>query len=394
MDQICSTAPTTDRIKITLPMAGQMRRVIRITHGVLETIRAEQTPIGLLVAIDHPGIIEQIVTVADPKPGAYLQEQLLRLAPGLVASRIEVTQQVLDIGQTSLVAQRVPSSDPCWEEIRGAQSLHRQSTQYLARSNIQQALRASDQAMLTAQRVVRGSWEEAASQFSAFQSSPLMASPLSLPLHWKFNRVLAGRNWQSLTIPGIPFRDTAQLHQSRWQVDRRLTENIESDCAIGATGPDGNPTLILATKPINNQPIPSGYGGAVMRVTSPPIIAPAGTMIHIDGLVRIDSARGETQSGLLVCDSLGGESLGQLISSADTSQYEWRRFSLIRFVTDERAIRIHFETRGEMRASVANLRAEMIIPTQNADLPTRPYSPDETQEVDSKTLPVFTSGRP
>ena len=394
MDQICSTAPTTTRIRLTLPMTGQMRRVIRITHGVLETIGAEQTPSGLLVSIDHPGIIEQIVTVSDPKPGAYLQEQLLRLAPGLVASRIDVTQQVMDIGQMSLVAQLVPSRDPRWEEIRRAQSLYRESTQYLARSNIQQALRASDQAMLAAQRVVRGSWEEAASQFSAFQSSPLMASPLSLPLHWEFNRVLTERNWQSLTIPGIPFRDTAELSQSLWQVDRRLTENIESDSAIGTIGPDGNPTLMLATKPINNRPIPSGYGGAVMRVTSPPIIAPAGAMIHIEGLVRIDSARGETQSGLLVCDSLGGESLGQLISSADSSQYEWRRFSLIRFVTDERAIRVHFETRGEMRANIANLRAEMIIPTQNADLPTRPYSPEETQQVDGRTLPVSASRRP
>ena len=206
--------------------------------------------------------------------------------------------------------------------------------------------------------------------------------------------MLAGRNWQSLTIPGIPFRDTAQLVQSQWQVDRRLTENIESDCTIGTNGPDGNPSLILATKPINNQPIPSGYGGAAMRVTSPPIIVPAGAMIHIEGLVRINSIPGETQSGLLVCDSFGGESLGQLISSADISQYEWRRFSLIRFVTDERAVRIHFETRGEMRATVANLRAEMIIPTPNADLPTRPYSPEETQQDDSNKLPVFTSSGP
>ena len=393
MDQICSIAPTTDRIKITLPMSGQVRKVYRITHGEMETIRAEQTPTGLLVAIDRPGIIEQIVTVVDSKPVAYLQDQLLRIAPNLVASRIDVAEQVLEIGQMSLVAQRVPSNDPRWEEIRRAQSLHRESTQYLARSKIQQALKASDQALLAAQRIVRGSWDEAASQFGAFQSSPILASPLSLPLHWEFNRLLAGRSWQSLSLPGIPFQDTAQLYQSLWQVDRRLTENIESDCDIGANGPDGSPTLVLATKPINHQPIPSGYGGAVMRVSSPPIIAPAGAMVHIEGLVRIDSPEGEKQSGLLVCDSIGGESLGQLISSSDTSQYAWRRFSLIRFVTEERAIRLHFETRGKMRASIANLKAEMIMPTRNGDLPTRSYSPDETLESEQNTIPVSTSSR-
>ncbi len=393
MDQICSIAPTTDRIKITLPMSGQLRKVFRITHGEMETIRAEQTPTGLLVVIDRPGIIEQIVTVVDSKPVAYLQDQLPRLAPSLVASRIDIAEQVLEIGQMSLVAQRVPSNDPRWEEIRRAQSLHRDSTQYLARSQIQQALKASDQSLLAAQRIVRGSWDEAASQFGAFQSTPLLASPLSLPFHWEFNRLLAGRSWQSLSVPGIPFQDTAQLYQSLWQVDRRLTENVESDCVVGGNGPDGSPTLVLSTKPINNLPIPSGYGGAVMRVSSPPITAPVGAMVHIEGLVRIDSPAGEKQSGLLVCDSIGGESLGQLISSADPSQYAWRRFSLIRFVTNERAIRIHFETRGEMRASIANLKAEMIMPTRNGDLPTRPYSPDETLESEQNTIPVSTSSR-
>ena len=130
-----------------------------------------------------------------------------------------------------------------------------------------------------------------------------------------------------------------------------------------------------------------------MRVSSPPIIAPAGAMVHIEGLVRIDSPEGEKQSGLLVCDSVGGESLGQLISSSDTSQYAWRRFSLIRFVTEERAIRLHFETRGKMRASIANLKAEMIMPTRNGDLPTRPYSPDETLESEQNTIPVSSSSR-
>ena len=393
MDQICSIAPNTDRIKITLPMSGQLRKVFRITHGVMETIRAEQTPTGLQVVIDRPGIIEQIVTVVDSKPVAYLQDQLPRLAPSLVASRIDVAEQVLEIGQMSLVAQGVPSNDPRWDEIRSAQSLHRESTQYLARSEIQPALKASDQALLAAQRIVRGSWDEATSQFGAFQSTPLLASPLSLSLHWNFNRLLAGRSWQSLFVPGIPFQDTAQLYQSLWQVDRRLTENAESDCVIGANGPDGSPTLVLTTKPINSQPIPSGYGGAVMRVSSPPIIAPAGAMVHIEGLVRIDSPATEKQSGLLVCDSIGGESLGQLISSADTSQYAWRRFSLIRFVTNERAIRIHFETRGEMRASIANLKAEMIMPTRNSDLQSRPYSPDETLKSEQNTIPVSTSSR-
>ena len=124
MDQICSIAPATDRIKITLPVSGQMRNVFRITHGELEPLRGEQSPNGLLVTIDKPSIIEQIVTAADPMPLTYLREMLLQLGPSFIESRIDITEQVIEIGQRTLIAQGIPrvapggsGNDPRWDEI-------------------------------------------------------------------------------------------------------------------------------------------------------------------------------------------------------------------------------------------------------------------------------------
>ena len=382
MDQICSVVPNVERIQVTLPVAGQLRNVFRITHGELETIRPQETSNGLVVTIERPALIEQIVAVNDPKPVAYLREELARLLPNLVESRIEVTQQVLENAQKTLISQRVAPQDPQWEEIRRAQSLHRESTQYLARSNLTPALKASDQATLTAQRVVRKAWMAATEQFTAFQSSPLIASPLTLPLHFEFNRLLAGRNWQTIGLLGTPFRDMDDFTNSKWQVDRRLSDTVQSECTIGTLGPDGQPTLVLSARPIRNQPIPTGYAGAAMRVSSPLTIAPFGSMVHIEGLVRIASPPGESQSGLLICDSLGGDALGQLISSFDQSQFEWRRFGLIRFVTNPGGFQLHFETRGQMTANIAGLRVEMIIPTQSAGLQTRSLDPNEVAFAD------------
>ena len=393
MDQICSVAPATERLKVTMPASGQMRNVFRITHGELEPMRPEQTPGGWQVVIENPAMIEQIVSAVDSIPLTYLRDKLSQpeVATGLVSSRMDVSAQAIELAQLAMNSQRVAANDPRWEEIKRAESLQRSSMILLKRSNLPQAMKAADQALLIAQRVVRSSWEEATSQFGAFQSTPLLASPLSLPIHWEFIRLLAGRNAQNIPVPGIPFRDTAQLYESQWQVDRRLIENIQSDCFVGTNGPDGLPTLVLTARPINSQPIPSGYSGAVMRVSSPPISAPVGAMIHVEGLVRIQSPQRETQSGLLVSDSLGGESLGQLISSADASQYEWRRFNLIRFVTKERAMRIHFETRGEMKAEVSNITAKMIMPSQPTDILTRPYAPGETAWDGQDAVPVSSS---
>jgi hypothetical protein len=391
MDQICSPAPNTERIQVTLPFSGQVRNTFRITHGTLERLRPQQTPKGHVVVLERPALVEQIVSVVDLKPVSYLQEQLTQVAPHLVESRMEIAEQVLEVAQKTLVAQAVPTGDDRWEQRDQAKQAYRDATYHLAKSNIPMALKSADEALLIAQRLVRRSWEEAAAQFNAFQSSPLVSSPLSLPLHFEFSRLLADRPWQPIQIPDTPFRTNESFAQSRWRVDRRLTDTVQSDCYIGETGPDGQPCLLLSTQPLQDQPIASGYAGAAMRVTSPPIEAPIGSIVHIQGLVRIDSPPNESQSGLLVCDNLGGETLGQLISSVDPSEFAWRRFGLVRFVSHADGVRLHLETRGQMRAAVSDLKVDMIIPRARPGIPIRTIQNDEVSVVSPSTIPTIPS---
>ena len=70
---------------------------------------------------------------------------------------------------------------------------------------------------------------------------------------------------------------------------------------------------------------------------------------------------------------MGGESLGQLISSYDNARENspttWKRISLFRMITDEQGIELYFETRGSIRAAIADLSLEWIVPAQNRNLP-------------------------
>jgi hypothetical protein len=357
----------------------------------MEPLAPRETPNGLVVTIQRPALVEQIVSVVDPKPVAYLREQLANLSSSLVDSRHQILEQVLELAQKTLVAQRVPPNDPRWEAVGRAQSLHRESIQFLARANIPASIRSADQAILVAQGVVRTAWDEGVAQFSSVQSSPLVASPLSLPLHYEFTRLLDGRSWQTIPVPGHPLSNTDDFYSAGWHVDRRLTDTVASDCVVGNLGPGGKPTLMLTAKPVQNQIIPSGYAGAAMRVTSPPLDVPMGAMVYIQGVLRIDSSTVESQSGLLVSDSAGGESLGQLISANDPSQYEWRRFELIRFVTKPGGIRIHFETRGQVQAFLSELNAEMIIPTTQAGVQLGTANLNDLESTLERGLPVNVS---
>lgn len=368
-DQICSVAPNPTQLQFTLPVSGQPRRVFRITHGQLEPIRMQSTTSGMMGVIQQPALVEQIVSVADNAPIEYL-EKLSRLAPDFTESRLDIAEQVIQIAEMSLIAQQLPNSHSSWEAVNRAKSTLRSAVLLLSRSDFPNALIGIDRATVQAQQVVRTSWEQAAGQFPSFQSSPLIASPLSLPLHWEFDRILNGRPWQSIRIPGVPFTTQEAFHQSHWTIDRRLTDSVSTTTQITTqVGPSGTPTLLLTTSPTGNQPIATGYAGAAMRVSSPTIDVPRGSMIHIEGLVQIASLPDESQSGLLISDNQGGEALGQLISSSDASTATWRRFSLYRFVSNPGGVQIYFETRGKLQAAVCDLTMQMIMPVASRSIP-------------------------
>ncbi len=386
-DQLCSPAPATERLDVTIPVNGQPRQIYRITRGALERVPVKNIPGAMVVTLERPAIVEQLVSMVDNGPWSYLQSTLSRLGPSLIESRIDTATQLILMAQMTLVARQLPASDPSWESIREAQSSQRAALQYLANSELARAAEAADAATILAQRTIRSSWEVAKNQFPSVNSSALVVSPLSLPLHFELDRVLQSRRWQATVLAGTPFGDLATWKQAGWTSNHRLVDQIDSSIQIGAgSGPSGDNALVLQSASRTSQPIPSGYAGTSMRVTSPKVKLPVGSLVHIEALVRIESPASESQTGLLVSDNMGGEALGQLVSSYDGAQAPWRRVSLFRMLTDEEGLELYFETRGAVKASIADVSLEWIMPGQNRNLPISTSS-ESTLLVPEGTVP-------
>ena len=369
-DQLCSPAPIIERMEITVPVNGQPRQIYRITHGTLERVPSKNIPGAMVVTIERPAIVEQLVSMIDNGPWSYLQSTLNRLGPSLVESRIDTATQLILIAQMTLVARQLPASDQDWERIREAQSAQRSALQYLANSDLTRAAQYADAATLLAQRTVRNSWEIAKDQFPSVNSSPLVVSPLSLPLHFELDRTLQNRNWQHFTLQGTPFGDLSSWQQAGWSSNHRMVDQIDSSIEISSGGgATGDNALVLQAVSRTSQPIPSGYAGTSMRVTSPKIILPVGSLVHFEALVHVESPATESQTGLLVSDNMGGEALGQLVSSYDQTQATWRRVSLFRMITQQEGMELYFETRGSVKAHISGIHIEWIMPGQNRNLP-------------------------
>ena len=88
-DQICSPAPSAERIAVTIPVVGQPRQVYRITRGSLERMPVQTIPGAMIVTIERPALVEQIVSMVDNGPLNYLRTSLARLGPGLIENRID-----------------------------------------------------------------------------------------------------------------------------------------------------------------------------------------------------------------------------------------------------------------------------------------------------------------
>lgn len=369
-DQLCSPAPATERLDVTVPVNGQPRQIYRITHGALERVPIKNIPGAMVVTIEKPGIVEQLVSMVDNGPWSYLQSAFTRLGPSLIESRIDTATQLNLMAQMTLVARQLPASDPNWEAIRESQAAQRSALQYLANSELVRAAQSADAAILLAQRTIRASWEIAREQFPSVNSSPLVVSPLSLPLHFELDRTLQSRRWQSVGLPGTPLQDLASWQQAGWASNHRMVDQIDSSILINpGAGPSGENALLLQAVSRTGQPIPSGYAGTSMRVTSPKIRLPIGALVHLEALVRIESPANESQTGLLLSDNMGGESLGQLVSAYDPTNATWRRVSLFRMIDNEDGMELYLETRGEVKASIAAISLEWIMPSQNRNLP-------------------------
>lgn len=367
MDQVCMVSPPVSQLQLKIPLSGQTRHVFRLTHGRLDPLRSERQGDRLIVQIDEPSLIEQIVTVVDPKPIEYLRNSLLNKQAVFMESRVDLAHQVLQLAQMSLGSQRLAATHEHWDNLRRAESYYREAMRGLQSADVNAALRAADQCTVLAQRIVRSSWEEASKQFSPLQSSPLLASAISLPLHWELNRHLYGRPWQPLVVPGSSFSSWETLRELGWTMDQRLQDRITTTAALTRGDATTGGSLVLTSKPATVQPIPSGYGGTAMRISSGRISVPAGALVHVKGKVKVRSKPDESQSGLFISDSLGGDAMGVLVSSYDNRDEEWRSFGLFRVATNEDGFRIHFETRGDMSATITDLKAEFIMPTRRGD---------------------------
>jgi hypothetical protein len=152
------------------------------------------------------------------------------------------------------------------------------------------------------------------------------------------------------------------MMEADWRMDRRLESIANSGVDIlPAESPNKPARIAVAASSRQGQSLAGGYAGSVLRLATPPLPVPTGSLVRIELQVETLQCSNHPQAGLLVYDSIAGPSSGQLLQLASSSNQAPVTVVLERLQTSREPLRIFFEQRGEGMHRINALRCAYLM---------------------------------
>ncbi len=166
------------------------------------------------------------------------------------------------------------------------------------------------------QWIERGYWEKGAALTPNLLASPLAANVATTGDQWLFMVDIAPRPWGPNQLAGGDCENLSRMKQVGWQHLEHISPGIISDASLLPEVPhSGNLSLRLkaAVSPKADTAPPEVLESAPISIITPPIPLQAGQIACIRGWVRMKDPVSASADGLMIIDSLGGESLAERI---------------------------------------------------------------------------------
>ncbi|MEM7478277.1 MAG: hypothetical protein AAF483_25090 [Planctomycetota bacterium] len=367
--QSCSP-PTMGRpLHFGLAMPNTRQTVFRLTGGRMERIATEPGAAGARWAIEQPAAVETFLITSSPTVINFTRNQLAESANTVAADQIELVSR--DIAHAARIlesrfsgnAAASPLSLSHTRALSSAQRMVDSSLRALRNQQTLAAIQLNLQARDAVQSVLFESYKNASSALASPQSSPLIATPAALVLHWKIADACGRSQWQTLSMPGSEFTNLATMLNAGWSQQRRLEEqaDLRVELVPGVAPAKGGLRMASYSKTENN-PLQSGFAGASLRIRSASVPVKAGQLVRVSGNAAVVTNASAPDAGLLIYDNQAGPSLGQLVHGEKGKKIP---IELYRFALADGEFRILAECRGECDMVMEDLRVDVIQPATN-----------------------------
>ena len=205
------------------------------------------------------------------------------------------------------------------------------------------AYQAARKAIGPLEQLKRHRWEQAVSGQNSLVTSPLTVSFPTLPEQSRLIDQLRFLQPSNNLLPGGDCENVAWMMQHGWQhvehpqADARSLVDLSNDQPHG-----GKSSLHLRVAAAQQDQPPALIETAPVWVTTPPVAVPANQLVAIRGFVRVPPRISGSIDGLLIIDSIGGESLAERIGETKG----WREFVMYRVAPADGPLTVTFALTG------------------------------------------------
>jgi hypothetical protein len=355
-DQFVPGQSAADSVSLVVPGVPESDKAFRLAPGALEPLRPERVTGGTRVTLEEFGLTSLVLFTGQP-----LVIHQMRQRAEAIARRAAQRQRELADAKLQALAPRHASAAQsgatagAWlaaatEELHDADAA-------LATRDYGSAYQHAARATRPLRLLERSGWEPAAKTLFSPVAHPAAVSWNTLPAFGTLASRLTSAQPTVNLIEPARFDDLEAMLRGGWRHFQRASPGVDADAELAAKAArSGRFGLRLAARPADGTDPDLLLENAPCRITSPTVRVEPGQWVTIDGWVNVPAPITGSVDGLLILDSLTGESLAQRI--VHTSG--WQRFTLYRAAAGAETLTVTFALTGFGEAWIDDVRIQAI----------------------------------
>ena len=258
------------------------------------------------------------------------------------------------------------------ERIVGVQKNMQSCDGYLTARNYPAACLYARRALRALGAIERQRWQAAVEGLGSPVASPGAVSLDTLPWHRSLVQRIAASRPGPNRLAGGDFETIDAMLAAGWRYYQNAPSGVQTGAdLVSDAAHSGRAGVLLSVRAEDAKNPPAVFETPPAWLTSPPVAVEAGQLLRISGWVNVAAAITGSVDGLMVVDSLTGQTLAQRVDRT----VGWQPFTLYRAAPQSSQVTVTFVLSGLGEARIDDVTIETLDPMSNGEMTQRPAVP-------------------
>ena len=331
----------TQVVSFVVPGVPEAVSAYLLAPGGLQPLEHKRVTGGIRVTIENFALSSLILLTQDPLAISSLSRRVASITPH--AAELHRELAALKLRSVEITQGRLPPDPNVQQLIQQSRHYLQACDQALGKRDFRAARTQAERASRPLRLVEKEAWKKAIASVGSPIVTPASACYATLPWHWAWvNEVHAATAGPNL-LAGGDFEDLQGMQAAGWRHFQCADTSIHARTQLTETARhSGRFGCRLSAVPSQPENAPAVVETPPVWITSPSIPVPVGGLVRIRGWVRVPQEVTGSVDGLMLVDSLTGESFAARFKSSDA----WQPFTLYRKASSGGMMSVSFVLTG------------------------------------------------